>query len=209
MTAVFLIRHGSTAVNRQTPYRLQGRKLDVGLDTAGAEQARRTAAALAGFALAAVYSSPLLRALETAAAVARPHALEPVAIPDLIEADLGRWEGLTWAEAGEHDPEHYQLFQAHPGTVPYPNGESFLDVQKRVLPLINSLAAAHPGQNIVVLGHNVVNRAYLAGILGLPIDLARPLRQANGGINVVRYQGPKAQLETLNAWFHLGDLAPT
>jgi broad specificity phosphatase PhoE len=208
MTVVYLIRHGSTAVNRQVPYRLQGRQIDVGLDPEGAEQARRAAAALAGCEVAAVYTSPLIRARETAAAVALPHTLEPIAVPELIEADLGRWEGLTWAEAEARDPEHYQLFHAHPGTVPYPDGESFLDVQRRVEPVVARLAAAHPGRGIIVVGHNVVNRAYLAGIFGLPIDLARPIRQANGGINVIRYEGPQAQVETLNAWFHLGDLGP-
>src|SRR5262245_22159353 len=111
MTAVFLIRHGSTALNRQAPYRLQGRRLDPELDDAGAEQARRAGAALADRPIIAAFSSPLLRARQTAAAIAGPHGLEVTVVPELIEADLGRWEGLTWAEAAALDPAHYRRFQ--------------------------------------------------------------------------------------------------
>ena len=207
-TLVYLLRHGATAANRLVPYRLQGRGSDPPLDPLGTEQARRAAAALAGVPLAAVYSSPLARALQTAAIVARPHALEPVAVAPLVEADLGRWEALTWDEARARDPDHFARFHAAPGTVPYPGGESFADVARRVAPALAALAAAHDGGRIAVVGHNVTNRAYLAGLLGLPIDRARPLRQSNGGINLVEYQGDEARVLTLNACLHLEGLAP-
>ncbi len=205
MTRVYLIRHGATAVNQAVPYRLQGRGSDLPLDPTGREQARLAAEALAGLRLSALYSSPMARALETARIVGRPHGLEPLAIDELTEADVGRWEGLTWDEILAADRERYERFHAQPGTVPYPDGESFLDVARRVTPAIASLAASHPGERIVVVGHNVVNRAYLAGLLGLPIDLARSLRQSNGGINVIDYddQGQSAQVLTLNASLHL------
>lgn len=202
-TLVYLLRHGATALNRLVPYRLQGRGSDPSLDPEGQDQARRAAEALASLPISAVYTSPLARAFETAAAAALPHRLDPVAVPGLIEADIGRWEGLTWDEAQAQDPVHHAQFHAHPGATAYPGGESFLDVSRRVAPVIAALAAAHPGEQIIVVGHNVVNRAYLASLLGLPIDRARSLRQANGGINLIQYNGPSAQVVTLNASLHL------
>ncbi|HEY2155119.1 MAG TPA: histidine phosphatase family protein [Isosphaeraceae bacterium] len=203
-TIVYLLRHGATAANREVPYRLLGRSLDLPLDEEGAEQARRAGKALRRHRLAAVYTSPMLRAVETAARVAWPHGLEPVVVEGVIEADLGRWEGLTWDQARAADPEHHEAFLAHPGTVPYPGGESFRDAQDRMVPTIAELVSRHPGERIAVVSHNVTNRAYLAGLMGMPIDRAREIRQANGGISVIRYQPPAAAVvETVNAAFHL------
>lgn len=209
MTSIYLLRHGATASNLLVPYRLQGRCSNLPLDDRGREQARRAAVALAGLRCAAVYSSPLLRALETAQIVAQPHGLTPVVVPELTEADLGRWEGKTWEEIEASEPELYHQYHAHPGTVPYPEGESFLDVQRRVTAVLAGLAARHPDQAIVVVGHNVVNRAVLAGMLGVPIDLARSLRQANAGINLIEYINGKPRVTMLNSCLHLGELAST
>jgi broad specificity phosphatase PhoE len=206
-TRVFLLRHGATALNRLVPYRLQGRRSDPELDELGRAQAGRAELALGNVDLAAVYASPLRRALQTAEIVGRPHGRAPIAAPALIEAELGRWEGLTWDEAAAQDPEAHARFLAHPGTEPYPEGESFLDVQRRVTPALAALAAGHDGGAIAVVGHNVVNRAFLAGLLGLPIDAARGLRQANGGINEIRYADGKPTLITLNAELHLQGVA--
>ncbi len=122
----------------------------------------------------------------------------------LIEADVGRWEGLTWDEAREREPVAYGRFHDDPGAVPYPGGESFLDVARRAGLALERLAAAHPGGRIAVVGHNVVNRACLAGPLGLPIAKARSIRQANGGISLLEYEADgRARLVMLNACLHL------
>jgi broad specificity phosphatase PhoE len=202
-TTVYLVRHGATAANREVPYRLLGRTLDLSLDDEGRDQARRAAAILESLPITAVYCSPLLRAHETANAIASKHDLVPIPLADLIEADLGRWEGLTWDAARNADPEHYDAFHAHPGTVPYPGGESFLDAQHRLTGVIEALVSKHRGEHIAIVSHNVTNRAYLAGLLGIPIDLARSIRQANGGINVIHYEGAKVTVEMLNSCFHL------
>lgn len=202
-TRVFLLRHGATALNRLVPYRLQGRRTDPALDELGIAQAGRAATALGNVALAAIYASPLLRALQTAEILSRPQGHRPEAVPDLTEAELGRWEGLTWDEVAARDPDLYKQFLAHPGTAPYPEGESFQEVQQRVTPALAALAARHPGEAIAVVGHNVVNRAYLAGVLGLPIDAARGIRQANGGINEIRYENGSPTLISLNESLHL------
>lgn len=206
MTRVFLLRHGATANNLAVPYKIQGRRSDPPLDPLGIAQSRRAAGVLANVKLAAVYASPMLRALQTAQTVAEPHGLSPIEVPALTEADVGRWEGLTWDEARALDPGPCAEFLANPGVVPYPDGESFLDVQGRAAPALAALAAAHPGGLVAVVAHNVVNRACLAPLLGLPIDRARALRQSNGGISVIDFEGDTAVVETLNSRFHLEGL---
>jgi broad specificity phosphatase PhoE len=206
ITRVYLIRHGATEANRARPYRLQGRGTDLPLDGLGRLQAERAAEALvsAGLKLDAVYSSPLRRAFETAQIVGEPHGLEPRPLDGLTEADVGRWEGLTWEEVQAREPDLYERFHADPGRVPYPEGESFADVAQRVSPIIAALVSKHPGETVAVVAHNVVNRAYLAGLLGVPIERARTLRQSNGGINVIEYQEDgQAQVFSVNSALHL------
>ena len=202
-TRIYLIRHGATSANGEIPYRLQGRGSNRSLDDLGRDQARRARLALAHIPLVAIYSSPLNRAIETASIIAKPHTLIPITVENLTEANVGRWEGLTWEQAERQDRELHDRFHANPGTVAYPDGESFADVANRVTPALASLAVAHHGGSIAVVAHNVVNRAVLAELLGLPIDKARALRQANGGINVIEYEGSSARVVTLNAIFHL------
>ena len=202
-TSIYLIRHGATAANREVPYRLQGRALDLPLDEVGVEQAARAAVALSTVEFVAVYSSPLLRARQTAAKLADPRGLETLIDPELIEASLGRWEGLTWDEANARDPELYERFHANPGMTPYPDGESFQQVRERVTPAIARIAAAHPGLKDAMICHNVTARSYLSGLMGIPIDLARAIRQANGGINLVEFEDGRAVVAMVNGCLHL------
>src|SRR3978361_1266542 len=120
MTRIFLLRHGATAANRETPYRLQGRGSARPLDEVGLLQAQAAGRALSGFTISAVYASPLLRAMQTGDLIASPHGRHHAAVPALIEGDVGRWEGLTWREASVQDPEIHDRFMNEPGTVPYP-----------------------------------------------------------------------------------------
>ena len=205
-TLLYLVRHGATAANLARPYKLQGRGVDLPLSELGRAQAERAASALeiAGIRPTAVYTSPLSRARETAHFFADPLGLDPVIVPELIEADVGRWEGLTWDETEARDPDVYVRFHDRPGTTPYPGGESFADVALRAAPALARFAAASPGGVLVAVAHNVVNRSVLAEALGLPIDRARGLRQSNGGINVVEYdESGVATVVTLNARLHL------
>ncbi len=202
-TRVYLVRHGSTAANRDVPYRLQGRGSDHPLDATGRSQALAAATALAKAPIVAVYTSPLRRARETACAIARASGLEPVELAALVEADLGRWEGLTWDEVKERYPQEFDRFMANPGTVPYLEGESFAEVRIRALGAIDRIVEAHRGRSVVVAAHNVVNRALLSGWLGSPIDRARSIRQANGGINLVEFEGDRATVVMMNSILHL------
>jgi broad specificity phosphatase PhoE len=205
-TLLYLIRHGATSANEERPYRLQGSGSDLVLSELGQAQAEATAKALAGLRLAAVYTSPLSRAVQTASPIARVQGVKPIPVEEITEAHLGRWEGLTWEQASLADPVEYERFHKNPGTAPYAGGESFLDVETRAKPALERLALEHEGGAIAVVAHNILNRAVLAGFLGLPIDLARTLRQANGGVNLIEYGQGKPIVVMINSCLHLNAL---
>ena len=115
---LYLVRHGATANNRARPPRVQGRRTDPGLSPVGRRQAEQTGRALAGLPLKRVYSSPLLRARETALAIAGPHGLSVEVVDDLVEVDVGQWEGRNWDEIQRTDPEAYRLFMLDAGVHP-------------------------------------------------------------------------------------------
>src|SRR5213082_1136682 len=105
MTEILLVRHGETEWNRES--RFQGHA-DPSLNELGREQAAELAAALAGERLAAVYSSPLRRALETAQIIAAPHRLDAVPVDGLREVDVGSWQGLTRDEVEHRFPQQFR-----------------------------------------------------------------------------------------------------
>ncbi len=206
-TVLYLIRHGATEANLARPARIQGRRTDTPLARLGVRQAEATRDFLAIRPIDHCYCSPLLRARQTAAIVAVPHGLEPRPVEELTECDVGRWEGLDWQTIHALDPDDYRRFHANPAQFGYPGGESFLDVHDRVAPLLDDLLRRHAGEAILVVGHHVVNRTYLACLLGLPPGQARQVKLDNCGISVVLHGDGSTTVTTLNAAFHLQGVA--
>ncbi|MFO0926028.1 MAG: histidine phosphatase family protein [Gemmataceae bacterium] len=206
-TVLYLIRHGATAANLARPARIQGRRHDPPLAPLGVRQAEATRDFLAIRPVDHCYASPLRRALQTAGVVAAPHGLTPVTLPALTECDVGRWEGLDWATVRTTDPDSYERFHADPAAFGYPDGETFADVYARVSDAIEELLQRHAGRSVLVVAHHVVNRTYLAGLLGLGPSQARQVVLDNCGISVVIRRGERTTVGTLNAAFHLQGVA--
>jgi broad specificity phosphatase PhoE len=206
-TVLYLIRHGATEANLARPLRLQGRRHNPPLARLGVRQAEATRDFLAIRPIDHCYCSPLLRAVQTATIVAAPHGLSPRPLDALTECDVGRWEGLDWQTIRALDPEGFQRFHANPAEFGYPGGESFRDVYERVTPVLDELLGLHAGQSILVVAHHIVNRTYLAGLLGLTPDQARQVTLDNCGISVVVRDGTATTINTLNAAFHLQGVA--
>jgi broad specificity phosphatase PhoE len=208
-TLLILVRHGATPANLRRPYVLQGLRPDSDLADAGLLQTRAAARALASVPIVRAYSSPLKRARLTARLIAE--ALDvPLAVEDaLVEADVGVWMGLTWAEVARRWPEEYRAFHEDPERHGYLGGENLAQVRDRALPAVERLAARHPGEAIVIVGHGVVNRVLLAHWLGVPLRHARQLPQDNAGLSVVTLQGSAAKVRTVNAVAHLAELSLT
>lgn len=199
MTTLYLIRHAATKQNDARPVILQGCGLDGPLSATGRRQAAQVARFLQRFPLAHVVASPMLRAQQTAAAIAEPHQLMVETIADLHEVDVGEWEACSWDEIMRDDADAYARFMEDPATVPYHGGESYSDVLRRTKPVLQDLLTRYSGQTFAVVAHNIVNRVLLADLLGLPLRAARDLRQSNCCVNIIRGTADKAELVTLNA----------
>lgn len=148
MTLLFLARHGETDWNRDG--RVQGHS-DAPLNETGREQARQLARKLAGEPIAAVYSSDLQRARDTAAAVADAAALPVRTLTELREKHFGTWEGLTDAEILERFPT------ARRGR--WGDGETREQLETRVLSALREIAGRHEGETVLVVSHGGPLRA--------------------------------------------------
>ncbi len=199
---LFMVRHGATDNNLADPPLLQGRA-DVPLSVAGQQQAERTGQLLSSQSIRRVYSSPLLRARQTAAAIAKPHALDVDVVEALEEIDVGEWEGRSWKEIAVSEPQRYHQFMSNPAEHGYAGGENVTDLFSRIQPAMAQLLAANLGGQIVVVGHNLVNRTFLARLLDLPLAQVRKVNQDNCGVSVARYRDGETKLLTLNSAFHL------
>lgn len=163
-TRLLLLRHGQTELSVQRRYSGRG---NPPLTSLGREQADRAAKMLAAKGdIAAVVTSPLDRARETAEAAGA--ALDvPVRVVDgLIETDFGDWEGLTFREATERDPDLHARWLGDPA-LRAPGGESFDEVRERVEAVRRDLVARYPGANIVVVSHVTPIKTLLQLALGV------------------------------------------
>jgi probable phosphoglycerate mutase len=157
VTTILLARHGETDWNRDN--RFQGHA-DPPLNETGLAQAVQLSAALEDEPLAAVYSSPLRRAFETAELVAAPHSLVPVPVGALREVNVGSWQGLTRAEIEQRFPEQFaRWLDYHEG---WEDGESYEEMGRRVIAGLLELAAAHDGERILAVSHGGPVRAAYA-----------------------------------------------
>jgi broad specificity phosphatase PhoE len=160
MTVVVLVRHGATEWNESK--RAQG-QADIPLSARGHAQAKEIARELAGLDIAAVYSSDLVRAVDTARAIAAEHDLEVSVDPGFREVDQGEWTGLTTSEIKARWPELWgpaRHYTARPG------GESPAHVRERALGALARVARAHPDETVVVVSHGGTIRWLSAEALG-------------------------------------------
>ncbi len=149
-TRMLLLRHGQTEFSRQRRYSGRG---NPELTDTGRRQAEAAASYLAGGGgVDVVISSPLQRAYDTASAAAAALGLTVTVDDDLIETDFGAWEGLTFAEARERDPELHGRWLRDTGLRP-PDGESFVDVEERIQRVRTRIIAEYPGATVLVVSH--------------------------------------------------------
>lgn len=166
MTAtIFLIRHASHAHLGKI---LSGRMAGIGLSPAGQSEAELLADHLRLHTLAAIQSSPVQRARETAAAIAAGRGLEVEIAEPLDEIDFGDWTGRAFDTLAS-DPDWHHWNEQRAVATP-PRGESMAAAQARVFAHLQTLAQAHPGESVAVVTHCDIIRAALAQVLGLSLD---------------------------------------
>jgi broad specificity phosphatase PhoE len=180
VTTVYLARHGESDWNAAA--RFQGHT-DRPLTELGRRQAMELADALeARAALIAIYTSPLQRAIETASIVGARLGLEPAAVADLREVDVGAWSGLSRAEVEERFPEGFGRWLD--GGEGWDDGETYADMAERVLRALRQIANSHPGDEVLVVSHGGPIRAIHAAAAGMDVHAYRRLNRVEGNAGV-------------------------
>ncbi len=187
MTEVILARHGETEWNVNEVFR--GR-IDVDLDETGMKQAQLLAEYLRSSRIAAIYSSPLKRALRMAEMIARHHGLEVAVAPGLIDFDYGEWQGLYHQEVKGKYAGLYTQWVENPHRVRMPAGESLNGVRRRAMGVVREVIAKHTG-TVVLVSHRVVNKVLICALLGLNNSHFWNIRQDVGAITVFAYDNER------------------
>lgn len=175
MTRLLLARHGETAWNRER--RFQGHA-DPPLSDEGRRQARQLADRLADTPLAAIYTSDLARARETAEIIAARKGLAVDVVAGLRENDIGSWTGLTVDEVRGFFPDDYVRWESGQG-FGWRDGEQYPEMAARVVAAVRGIVAAHPDSSVLVVTHGGPLRAIRAHALGLDYEASR---QTFGGL---------------------------
>ena len=198
-TTILLIRHGETDWNALG--RWMGHN-DVPLNERGHQQASALARRLTAWPIEIIYSSDLRRAADTAAYLARALYLTPILDRSLRERNGGMFQGLTNDQILNRYPAALSKMRFD-GAAP-PNGESNLDLQRRVVPAFEAIIDNHEGQAVALFTHGGVLRLLIGHVLGLPAD-RRPNISVSGntGLSIVEVDGDGPKLTLLNDTAHL------
>jgi len=200
-TRILLVRHGVNDYVKQGL--LAGRTPGVHLNDEGLAQAAALAGRLASEPIAAIYSSPLERCLETAAPLAQKLNLEPVIAEDVIETGCGEWTGQA-LEALRQDPA-WQQVQSSPSSFRFPDGESMLEIQARMVAAIQRLAHRHAGEVIVLVSHSDPLKLAIAYHIGMPLDTFQRLDISPASISELVFTSFHVRLARLNDTAHVAN----
>ncbi|MBB2486698.1 histidine phosphatase family protein [Mitsuaria sp. WAJ17] len=191
VTRLVCVRHGQTDWNAQG--RIQG-QLDIDLNTQGHAQAQALAAALQDEDFDQVVCSDLQRCRQTLAPLLTRRALPVRWHAGLRERSFGDFQGHTWIELGEREPEALQRWKARDPEFAAPGGESLQVFSARVLAVVRELAAAHAGQALLLVTHGGVLDCLYRAALGLDLQAARSWRLGNAAINRLMVSGGRLHL---------------
>jgi broad specificity phosphatase PhoE len=194
MTTFFLIRHASCDGLGQT---LWGRTPGIRLNEQGRLQAQRLAKRFEGMKFDKIYSSPLERALETAEPIARAMKLEVRKSDALNEIDFGEWSGKTFEQLDSD--ERWRHFNSCRSTASVPGGESFLEVQNRVLKEIDRLAHEHREARVAIVSHADPIKAVIGYFAATPIDLIQRFEISPCSVSVITLDEEGPRISRINA----------
>lgn len=200
MSKVYIVRHGESVWNVEQ--RLQG-GLDPALSEAGYWQAARVARALEGLGVAAVYSSPLRRARETAQVIADALGVPLRVHGDLREIGMGEWEGLPFHELLDRHGEAYRAWIAAPADRVPPGGEPMAAFVDRVMTVLEEVREKNSADDTVLVTHGVVARVLVARTLGLDLNHIYRMRVSNCSLSCLIFDGDFPRVGLLNQVGHL------
>jgi len=196
-TTLLLARHGQTVWHAENRY---AGISDVALTDTGLAQAEALGHWAAAHPVDAIWTSPLSRAVLTAAPACRALNLTPHTEPALRECDFGVVEGRTLAEFAAEDPGAAEAFRADPVAHAFPESEDPLAAAERGSAALHRIAAAHPGQRVLIVAHNTLLRLVLCRLLGIPLAEYRRVFPGlrNAAVSELRVRGETVALLSLN-----------
>jgi len=197
---LILVRHGETEFNRQRL--ILGRGPEP-LNATGQAQAMAAAVAVSRNAPFVLYSSPIVRTIQTAEAIASECSVAFTPMPGLEEIDAGDLEGLTGSQLQEQYPDVMRGWRNDPASAKMPNGESLGDVQNRTWAVINDIAQRHEDDTVVIVTHNFPIQAILCEALGMPLNNFRQLRVDLGSITQMDVRDSVFTMLSMNETWHL------
>ena len=200
-TLIIFVRHGKTPT---TGTKLPGRAPNLHLSDEGKSQAEtiakeieKSSSSFLGKRISAVYASPMERTQETARPIAKALNLRVRTLKGLNECDFGDWTGRRLRDLSKL--KSWSTVQKKPSSFRFPNGESFSEMQNRMLRTVDKMRERHPGETIVCVSHADPIKAILASAVGTPLDLFQRIMVGPCSASVVLYTKERPLVLTLNS----------
>ncbi len=195
MPILLLIRHGENDYSKKG--KLAGRLPGIHLNERGQKQAEELGKALAEVPIKAIYSSPLERAMETAAPIANARKLSIIQEPGLLESNVGKWQGQSIRKLAL--TKYWKVIQHAPSRAGHPDGETFLQVQTRITSTLDSIVKKYKPQDIIAcVFHADPIKLAVAHYLGLPLDHFQRLGCDTASLTMLYISESGASLMKLN-----------
>ena len=198
MTQLLLLRHGMTTWANSG--RLAGWTPGVHLNDEGCRQAEALSVRLAAEKLAAIYSSPLERAVETAQIVAAPHELDAVVENGLGEVHYGEWSGKRFRQLMR--TRLWKIIQTTPSLARFPGGESIREMQARAVGAVERVHMAHRKGVVALVSHGDIISVIIAHYAGMHLDLYQRLVIGLASLSVVTLEEEGARIISINDTGH-------
>lgn len=195
-TRLYLIRHGEVEGAGNRSYNGHA---DVALTAFGISQYESLKERFAGSTISACYCSDLTRCVVGAEMLGSHLGLKPVQKRELRELHIGIWERMTWSELMVKYPVEWQARLDDIVNYRVPQGESLLDLNNRVMPVIRDIVQRHMGEEVLVVAHGGVNRVILLNAVGAPLASLFSIEQNYAAFNIIDYYADgKAVVKLLN-----------
>jgi probable phosphoglycerate mutase len=201
VTKILLTRHGH--VDGINPKRFRGRA-ELPLTELGLKQAERLGARIARqWTPVAIYTSGLQRCVVTAGQIAVASGTAAAVLDGLMDLDYGDWQGRVQDEVRQEVPDLFEAWHITPQLMRFPKGESLQELVARVAEALRSVLGRHPGQTVVMVGHDSVNRALLLQLIDQPLSAYWKLAQDPCCLNEIDIERGRVEVRRVNDTSHL------
>ncbi len=189
---IYLIRHGKINFGKEKKYI---GSTDLQLDQMGVEQAYKLGQYFSDTHIKKIYTSPMKRCIQTSDIIIKDRKIDKIIMDGLREIHLGEWENKTFNHIRKEFPSQYEQRGKNLENFIVPGGESFSQLQKRVMPVFEEIID-NGEKNILIVAHAGVNRVILQELLKIPFNKIMNIKQAYACINRLSYD------DKLGKWMH-------